>query len=124
MENRLKNQYSNNNLENRLIYNNIYFNLFKNRLNENEILIFIEEIINIDCTLIYPVLNKDLAYNETETETDKIIINITTSYDNHNTGTKGRQNLYNLLYSVFLSHKIKFEITFDIFKNKYLIIEL
>lgn len=111
------NQYSKNNLENRLIYNNIWYNLLQNRITANEIDLFIEDVLTIEDVLIYPVLTKDLAYNDIDINPKLIIVNIT------NNG-KHPKDIYPLLQNIFLSYKIKYDITYDIHKQRYLILRL
>ena len=110
------NQYNKDNFENLLIYNNIYYNLLKNRIHENEILIFIEDIININDSLIYPLTTQDLLYNELDIKPYQIIINITGNKQTN-------QEIYKKLGYIFLSYGYNYNISNDMNKQRYLIIE-
>ena len=109
-------QFNEDSFQNLLIYNNIYYNLLKNKLHENEILLFIEDVVADGDVIKNIVIDNNIANNEVDMDIDNLIIDITNN-------SLEDAEMFKKLASIFVSHGYSYSIEYDIFNKRNLVVE-
>jgi len=102
--------YHKDSFQNLLMYNQLFYNLLKNKISENEIILFIEDIINIDNEVTNIIITNDMLNNDMELNFNELIIDITNNKLND-------VELYQSLKTIFISYGYCFSIEYD-FKGR------
>ena len=109
------NLYSEDNLENILMYNQLFYNLLSNKLHENEIILFIEEVVNLNNEVKNVVVTDELLNNDVDMDIKELVIDVTNN-------KLSDEDIYVGLRMIFKSHNYDYEVVYDFRGRRFIVI--
>ena len=110
------NLYDKDNLNNILKYNQLFYNLLKNKIHENEIILFIEDVINIDDEVKNIIVTDDILNCDLNLEIDTLLIDITKN-------KLEDKEVYRMLKMIFKSYGYDYVVDYDFTGRRFIFID-